>query len=109
MSLWVRKDAVGLRRPAEKPKEVSEAMRKAARLGQGERVDFADALVSEIGRSLVGHRHHTMTGDFLRTALRDAQALVGVLTVAVDYLSTPPPAATPQPSADLGVASVRQG
>jgi len=88
-------------------KEIDEAARKAVRLDQGERVNYADALVSEIGRSLTSHRRHTMTGDFLRTALRDAQALVGVLSVAVDHLGTPIDVITPNSS--LGVSSVRQG
>lgn len=93
------------------PRPLQKALRRARRLGQGDRLNWADSSLAVIGRNIVEHRKHPETGDFLRQALDDATTLYAVLTAAVETLGPPVglPPVEPRPTADLGVSTSYQG
>lgn len=90
------------------PKDIAAALRKARRMSTGNAIDWADGALASIGRNISDHRHDPRTGDHLRAAQSDAAALYACLTAAIDALPPAPPLDR-LPSADLGVASIRQG
>lgn len=93
------------------PKSLAKVLRRARSMAQSDRLSWADSSLAAIGRNILDHQRHPETGDFLRQALSDAEALYAVLTAAVEALAPPVglPPVEPRPTADLGVASVRQG
>jgi hypothetical protein len=93
------------------PKAVAKALKRARRLGQNDRLGWADTSLAVIGRNIIEHRKHPETGDFLRQALDDATTLYAVLTAAVEALGPPVglPPVEPRPTAELGVSTAYQG
>lgn len=93
------------------PRPLKKALQRARRLGQGDRLGWADSSLAVIGRNISEHRKHPATGDFLRQAQSDAETLWAVLTAAVEALGPPVglPPVEPRPTADLGVSTVYQG
>ena len=93
------------------PAPLQRALRVARRMGQEDRLAWADSSLAVIGRNILDHRRHPETGDYLRQALDDATALYAVLSAAVEALGAPVglPPVEPRPGAYLGVSTAHRG